>query len=880
MKIQPTVWCFGLISKLSMITLLISCLCNPSDAFALCGLQGAAIEAMKIAKDPESLRKWRLTLAQGTSYCIVCHESGRGPRNAYGNAIDVLLTGNDRFDPARMREAGQRVNEIPAYPVVKNSPTFGDLISQGVLPASGVASSPPIFKDLVPKQTKSVTVEQARELVKKAQAESSFGILQLSNMDTPSPEVAAELSKFTGEMLILGFPSLSSELAKAFVQSKVATIWLHSVTSVTPEAADIISKFSGNLAMTGLVELNSVSLAVKLSRRLSALALPYMGQVTPEIAEALSQARYGLNLAGLKDLSPECQEKLASTVGPLSLPNLKSLDSLRLTLKLALNTSIVLPNVSRLTVEQAQALAGIERPLYGGILLSLAAFTPEIASVFASNPNKFQTVGLSLAGAGPISDEALLKLVSARIPLTLQDVEKLPSELLEVIKFKAGYPDPPLVCEKPLGMNSNCNRCHRAGWLSALSLPGIRNLETKQEFDVFSRCAARLDGVRFVSKEASSAVSGLPDFNIRLVVSSYGLNLPSLETLDLESARRLMLRRFQGINFSALREISTEALKYIVGASSVITLGISNLTPEAASVFKDMYSTSTLAGGGSLCFSGLAEMSPESARELVKALNRGAAVDENLKVTYSRSPRLFIGGEYANYAATTQSFKLSPAVARELAKYDGMLAIIGLKELSVEAAMALSAYKGPRLTLLGPAFEKLPPDVAEALSRTDSLLELSLLELDSVPLAKKLLLQRNRGALQFLEKVSAQVIPEFSGYTDDFFELRNLKRLDSPELAKRLLQNRDGAVLTALNYISPQAAEVLLADSSKQVVLYLPMIDSVELAKLLAKRGKGVKLYRLRAVTPEVLAILKNAKGIETPDLETIQVISTGSRTP
>jgi hypothetical protein len=40
--------------------------------------------------------------------CVVCHLCGYGPRNQFGTAINVLLTGNDREDAARQREAGRR----------------------------------------------------------------------------------------------------------------------------------------------------------------------------------------------------------------------------------------------------------------------------------------------------------------------------------------------------------------------------------------------------------------------------------------------------------------------------------------------------------------------------------------------------------------------------------------------------------------------------------------------------------------------------------------------------------------------------------------------------------------------------------------------------
>jgi hypothetical protein len=121
-----------------------------------------------------------------------------------------------------------------------------------------------------------ITVAQARELVQKVEAESRFGILQLSRTDEITPEVAEALAEFRGEMLILGLKSLSPEVATALAKSQAANVWLHSVTSVSPEASEAISKLRGHLVLTGLAELDSAPLAEKLAARPGALSFPYL----------------------------------------------------------------------------------------------------------------------------------------------------------------------------------------------------------------------------------------------------------------------------------------------------------------------------------------------------------------------------------------------------------------------------------------------------------------------------------------------------------------------------------------------------------------------------------------------------------------------------
>ena len=52
------------------------------------------------------------------------------------------------------------------------------------------------------------------------------------------------------------------------------------------------------------------------------------------------------------------------------------------------------------------------------------------------------------------------------------------------------------------------------------------------------------------------------------------------------------------------------------------------------------------------------------------------------------------------------------------------------------------------------------------------------------------------------------------------------------------------------------------------------MLDSPKVARALAKSQSGVNLPRLRAATPEVIAILKDAKSIGAPSLESLYVLS------
>ena len=340
--------------------------------------------------------------------CAVCHLAGwGGPRNDYGNAINTLLRLSDRKNTVRQRDAGRRMKDLLANPVLPNSPTFGELFLQGRFPARSLASQDfPLATSRLGLQDRpdsgdgsgdpsyGVTVQQARELVQKVEAESRFGILQLSRTYEITPAVAEAFAEFRGETLILGLKALSPEVAAALAKSQAANVWLHSVTSVSPEAAEAIVKLRGQLVLTSLAELDSVPLAEKLAARPGALSFPYLTTISPQIAAALAKNERSLTLAGLTDVSTEVQEKLAGTVGGLSLPNLTSLDSLPLAKKLAV-VMVLLPKVEKLSPEQVKQLVGTrgQGSFWGGVYLSSAAVTPEVASVLAAVP---RTVNLTL----------------------------------------------------------------------------------------------------------------------------------------------------------------------------------------------------------------------------------------------------------------------------------------------------------------------------------------------------------------------------------------------------------------------------------------------------------------------------------------------------
>lgn len=831
-------------------------LCRPLPAHAICGLDGAVYEQIRNVKDLDAARTWARKFVQlGGASCVVCHEAGFGPRNQYGSAINLLLTGNDREDPLRKRMAGERINDVPANPSLPNSPTFGDLINLGLLPASDPKPDVIGFRNLSVKPPVDITAQRARELVQQVEAESRFGILQLSRTHEINSETAAVLAQFRGEMLILGLKSLSPDVAQALAKSRAATVWLHSVTKVVPEAAVILAKLPGHLVLSGLEELDSVALAEKLARRPGVLSFPYLKQITPETAVALGKNPRGLSLGALAKVPLEVQDKLAETVGSLTVPNLTSLDSLPLTKKLAAGfaQSVLLPAIKKLSGEQAKEIVSVKRPFFlGGTFLPLSVMTEEVATVFATNPS----AGRLELGFGSISEPSFKILVQSQLSIGLREVESLTSEQVRIL---ATAPDS--VPGGPFGTQRK------------ISLPRLKALDSALLAETLLRCSSDFDSVTTISPEAAAALANVPNREVkngRTVRVPYSLSFPSLQELSPETARVLMTHSWSAIWLPALQDVSLETVRSLARQTCHLTLGITRLPPELASAFGEMASNDFDLGGGTLTLPNLTDLSPEAARILVASLNRGTEIRSWGGL--NKAPQLFIGGRNPSRLAIKGSCPpLTPELAAELAKYRGRLSIAGLQELSPQAAAALVPYRGTRLELSGPATDRLASETAAALAQFQGTLDIPLLVLDSKPLAKKFALQssQTQEGLEFMWTEASSELINYKG----FFNFRKLAVLDSPALAKRLIQDSTGQVLPSLRTITPAAAEVL-ATAPNRISLGLFVLDDLVVARALTGSRNGVTLPRLRAVTPEVLAILKATTSIVTPPLESLYILS------
>lgn len=836
--------------------LLLVVVAMPTIAPGICGLDRVALEQLRGIEDPQVLRALTQRInINGT--CSLCHVTRfGGPRNEFGAAVNVLLTVRDRENPVRHREVGARLRNLLANPSLPNSPTFAEAFARGEFPGAHLDQTVSL-SPVTARESRPVTVEQASEWVRQTEQASPFGILQVDFCDEISVEVASELAKFQGDTLIIGIKTLTPEVAAALSKSRVANVWLPSLTAVSGEAAASLLLFPGNLVLTGLVELDSVELAKKLAARRGALSFPYLKLISPDIAAALAEHEGSLALGALEEIPPAVQQELARTSGRLTLPTLQSIEFDGLAEKLS-SAAIFLPQLNRLSPEHLVRFATAQgtQSFFGGVHLPLELMTPDLVERLAEigRPGN-----LILLGEGPIADEALARLLEIRTPLSLQGLESLTPEQTRII------------------VESTENRVGSPGVLTSIGplLPSLKRLDSASLAEKLG--TGGFSGVTSISPAAAEALGNLPEIEVPRPDGTYEirrtgvLNFPSLEELPPDIAALLMKRQWQQISLPALQDVSAESVRLMVKQTSVLQLGIPSLPPEFAEVFFET-TTQQEPGGGSITLSGLTELSPESARLLVSALNRGVTDRGMNRLRFSKSPKLFLGAEYR--LVPLGAFRLSEETAIELGKYEGNLAIQGLAELTDEAANALASFPGPYLILSGPASETLSSSAAESLTRVPGVLQIELRVLDSPQLAARLANQIN-WTLNRCEIVSESAALPLSQYRQ-FFDLRLLTVLDSPDLARRFVDGTttgSSITLPALEVLSPEAAEIL-ARGSKPLYLGLTAIDSEAVARSLSNASGGVKLPRLRAATPEVIEILRESNSIETDEFNSVFVLN------
>lgn len=126
--------------------------CPLAGALSLLWLMGSLAVAMKPFHDefvakyvkPDSTEKKEKAFAEAAqaAKCNICHQGKtKTVRNIYGRALGRFLSEDDAESKEKVRAALDKAAQVKINPDDPRSPTFGDLIKAGKLPASAARTS-------------------------------------------------------------------------------------------------------------------------------------------------------------------------------------------------------------------------------------------------------------------------------------------------------------------------------------------------------------------------------------------------------------------------------------------------------------------------------------------------------------------------------------------------------------------------------------------------------------------------------------------------------------------------------------------------------------------------------------------------------------------
>jgi mono/diheme cytochrome c family protein len=97
-----------------------------------------AFKAKYVKPDSTAASDVALASAFEQASCTVCHAPGddKKIRNDYGKQLAKLLSKNDKKDKAKIHAAMDQVAKLKSKPSDPKSPTFGEKIAAGKLPAA------------------------------------------------------------------------------------------------------------------------------------------------------------------------------------------------------------------------------------------------------------------------------------------------------------------------------------------------------------------------------------------------------------------------------------------------------------------------------------------------------------------------------------------------------------------------------------------------------------------------------------------------------------------------------------------------------------------------------------------------------------------------
>lgn len=317
------------------------------------------------------------------------------------------------------------------------------------------------------------------------------------------------------------------------------------------------------------------------------------------------------------------------------------------------------------------------------------------------------------------------------------------------------------------------------------------------------------------------------------------------------------------LTLNAVREISADAARELAKHSgSVFLPAVDTISAEAA---KELVGQP----GTALVLNGLQEVSPDVAKAMTGCRRMW------LKVGIS---------------------DMRPDLAAIFAQCDAELAFPNLKSLSFDSAKAFQAHGGPldavdfgkafitpqvAETLLGhegplglSLADRLEPGVGDILARHKCEVNLSLVEIDSVALARKIFSEYGASSsVRRLQRMSPEIAAEYARWHPG--SLESLDTL-SVEAARALAKDTRDINLPAITKLSPELA---LALTDRKPAVYLGGLksldgpDAVAVAEALASTSAPVYLESLERVSAAALAALRKKATITMPPDEKLTIV-------
>jgi hypothetical protein len=582
---------------------------------------------------------------------------------------------------------------------------------------------------------------------------------------------------------------------------------------------------------------------------------------------------------------------------------------------------VSLPEVRRLAAEAAGELAGRVECL---ILPALGELSPETAAALAAQ------VDLRICLPRVASPEALEPLTQG-CRLTLIGVDDPAPEMLAVVaKAAGGIALPDVVTLGPAAAHVLATQG------TCVDLPGIRHLPLDVATALGGGrpdLSLILNGVEEMSPEVAAAlrrqenqvlhVRGLKRLSAAAAKPLVGipgdLYLDSLESLDAKTAAALA-RHPNGIDLPGLRQLDAAAVGALAAHRWFLSLGSREpLSPEAATALcgrrgrtrltipaLDLAAARILADGVNRfdLELGFATPPPGDVVDVLVANRRihfshdrlttlsvaaATALARHEGIPLSFAALTDVSPELAAALATDNKDSLAlnglkmlaPEVARELARHQGDLQLLGIESLDRDAAMLLAEHR--RSLVLG--LKQLTPEIAHGLARLRGGLQCDQLESLDPRAAAALAGGPEWLAFNGLREIDLETARALAAHGGTV-SLAGLASLPA-EVAEPLLADRPPPVAgrqpqLAVNFgllagLTPRIAEALVQRGTRTGEEFelqgVERLESTEAAAALAHTQHRIALPGLRQVTPAALTALKTNPLVETPDIESLDLL-------